>query len=70
MRYRAPEVMLNSRAYDASIDVWSVGCIMGEMLNGRPLFPGKHYINQLALILDIVGTPSEDVSSFDFNILI
>eukprot|EP00123_Amoebidium_parasiticum_P022747 comp9415_c0_seq1/m.4462 comp9415_c0_seq1/g.4462 ORF comp9415_c0_seq1/g.4462 comp9415_c0_seq1/m.4462 type:complete len:381 (-) comp9415_c0_seq1:19-1161(-) len=62
--YRAPEIMLNSRAYSRSIDVWSVGCILAEMLGGRPLFPGKHYINQLQLILNVVGTPSpEDLNA-------
>eukprot|EP00124_Ichthyophonus_hoferi_P002254 Ihof_evm6s146 gene=Ihof_evmTU6s146 len=59
--YRAPEVMLNSRAYSRSIDVWSVGCILAEMLSGgKPLFPGKHYINQLQLILNVLGTPSKE----------
>jgi mitogen-activated protein kinase 1/3 len=45
--YRAPEIMLNSKGYTKSIDVWSVGCILAEMLNNRPLFPGKHYLDQL-----------------------
>uniref|UniRef100_A0AC35TN64 Mitogen-activated protein kinase n=1 Tax=Rhabditophanes sp. KR3021 TaxID=114890 RepID=A0AC35TN64_9BILA len=58
--YRAPEIMLNSRGYTKAIDVWSVGCILGEMLNNRPLFPGKHYLDQLNLILDVVGSPSEE----------
>jgi serine/threonine protein kinase len=39
--YRAPEVMLSFRMYSKAIDVWSVGCILAEMLSGRPLFPGK-----------------------------
>lgn len=39
--YRAPEVMLSFRMYTKSIDVWSVGCILAEMLSGKPLFPGK-----------------------------
>lgn len=39
--YRAPEVMLSFKMYTKSIDVWSVGCILAEMLNGKPLFPGK-----------------------------
>jgi len=56
--YRAPEIMLNSKAYSISIDIWSVGCILAEMLGNRPLFPGKHYLNQLSLILNLVGTPS------------
>lgn len=58
--YRAPEIMLNSKAYTKAIDTWSVGCILAEMLGGRPLFPGKHYLNQLNLILNIIGTPSTD----------
>ncbi len=40
--YRAPEIMLNSKGYTHAIDVWSVGCIFAEMIDGRPLFPGKH----------------------------
>ncbi|KRZ19374.1 Mitogen-activated protein kinase 1, partial [Trichinella zimbabwensis] len=58
--YRAPEIMLNSKGYTKSIDIWSVGCILGEMLNSRPLFPGKHYLDQLNLILAVVGSPSEE----------
>ncbi|VDL95959.1 unnamed protein product [Schistocephalus solidus] len=42
--YRAPEIMLNSKGYTRSIDVWSVGCIFAEMFDSRPLFPGKHCI--------------------------
>ena len=40
--YRAPEIMLNSKGYTKSIDIWSVGCILAEMISNRPLFPGKH----------------------------
>ena len=40
--YRAPEIMLNSKGYTKSIDVWSVGCILAEMLSNKALFPGKH----------------------------
>ncbi|KHJ75748.1 hypothetical protein OESDEN_24636, partial [Oesophagostomum dentatum] len=58
--YRAPEVMLNSKGYTKSMDVWSVGCILAEMLNNRPLFPGKHYLDQLNLILAVIGSPSEE----------
>lgn len=65
--YRAPEIMLNSKAYTISIDVWSVGCIMAEMLGNRPLFPGKHYLNQLSLILNVVGTPSPEDMRCIFN---
>ena len=58
--YRAPEIMLNSKGYNKSIDVWSVGCILAEMLNNKPLFPGKHYLDQLNHILNIIGSPSDD----------
>jgi len=57
--YRAPEIMLNARGYYKPIDIWSVGCILAEMIGGRPLFPGKHYIEQINLILDVVGSPDE-----------
>lgn len=57
--YRAPEIMLNSKAYDKHIDVWSVGCIMGEMITGKPMFPGENYLEQINLIFDVLGTPTE-----------
>ncbi|OZJ03927.1 Mitogen-activated protein kinase [Bifiguratus adelaidae] len=56
--YRAPEIMLTFKEYTKAIDVWSVGCILAEMLCGKPLFPGRDYHNQLALILDVLGTPT------------
>ncbi|XP_065312614.1 mitogen-activated protein kinase 1-like isoform X2 [Gordionus sp. m RMFG-2023] len=58
--YRAPEIMLNSRGYSKSIDIWSVGCILGEMLSNKPLFPGKHYLDQINHILSILGSPTQE----------
>ncbi|GAA5908311.1 hypothetical protein JCM6882_006798 [Rhodosporidiobolus microsporus] len=58
--YRAPEIMLTFKEYTFAIDVWSVGCILAEMLNGKPLFPGRDYHHQLTLILGVLGTPSLD----------
>ncbi|PFX16005.1 Mitogen-activated protein kinase 1 [Stylophora pistillata] len=58
--YRAPEIMLNSKGYSKAIDIWSVGCILAEMLSNRPLFPGKHYLDQLNRILEVLGSPSQD----------
>lgn len=61
--YRAPEIMLTFQEYTTAIDLWSVGCILAEMLMGKPLFPGSDYHNQLALIIDVLGTPNVD----DYN---
>lgn len=43
-----------------AIDIWAVGCILAELLNGKPLFPGRDYGHQLDLILDVIGTPTLD----------
>eukprot|EP00040_Diaphanoeca_grandis_P018265 m.95945 g.95945 ORF g.95945 m.95945 type:complete len:380 (-) comp26856_c0_seq1:318-1457(-) len=56
--YRAPEVMLQAKSYTKSIDIWSVGCVLGEMFDNRPMFPGKNYVEQLNLIIKVVGRPS------------
>lgn len=57
--YRAPDVLLGSRTYNTSIDIWSAGCIMAEMYSGRPLFPGTTNEDQLQKIFRLMGTPSE-----------
>lgn len=57
--YRAPDVLLGSRQYNTSIDIWSAGCIMAEMFTGRPLFPGTTNEDQLQRIFRVMGTPSE-----------
>ncbi|KAF1808302.1 Pkinase-domain-containing protein [Eremomyces bilateralis CBS 781.70] len=56
--YRAPDVLLGSRTYNTSIDIWSAGCIMAEMYTGRPLFPGTTNEDQLQKIFRLMGTPS------------
>ncbi|RVE70454.1 hypothetical protein OJAV_G00064820 [Oryzias javanicus] len=55
--YRAPEIMLNWMHYNMTVDIWSVGCIMAELLTGRTLFPGTDHINQLQQIMRLTGTP-------------
>jgi serine/threonine protein kinase len=55
--YRAPEVMLSFTEYTTAIDVWSVGTIFAEMLGRRVLFPGKNYVEQMGLVLNVLGTP-------------
>ncbi|XP_070797560.1 mitogen-activated protein kinase 14 isoform X3 [Pituophis catenifer annectens] len=59
--YRAPEIMLNWMHYNQTVDIWSVGCIMAELLTGRTLFPGTDHIDQLKLILRLVGTPGPEL---------
>lgn len=59
--YRAPELMLSLHHYSLAIDLWSVGCIFAEMLGRKQLFPGKHYVHQLQLILSVLGTPPKSI---------
>eukprot|EP00744_Colponema_vietnamica_P003082 GILI01004766.1.p1 GENE.GILI01004766.1~~GILI01004766.1.p1 ORF type:complete len:314 (-),score=90.79 GILI01004766.1:85-975(-) len=58
--YRAPDVLMGSRKYSTPVDIWSVGCIFAEMVNGRPLFPGTSEQDQLVKIFRILGTPLEE----------
>lgn len=57
--YRAPDVLMGSRKYSTPVDIWSVGCIFAEMVNGRPLFPGNTDGDQLQKIFKVLGTPSD-----------
>ncbi|KAL8130207.1 hypothetical protein V2J09_019362 [Rumex salicifolius] len=57
--YRAPELLLNSSDYTTAIDVWSVGCIFMELMDRKPLFPGRDHAHQLRLLMELIGTPSE-----------
>jgi len=51
--YRAPELLLNSSEYTAAIDVWSVGCIFMELMDRKPLFPGRDHVHQLRLLMEV-----------------
>ena len=55
--YRAPEIMLSSHEYTKAVDIWSAGCVLAEIMNGKVLFPGQHYIEQVNLIINNRGTP-------------
>ncbi|PYH48750.1 mitogen-activated protein kinase mpkC [Aspergillus saccharolyticus JOP 1030-1] len=59
--YRAPEIMLTWQRYGKQVDIWSAGCIVAEMLRGKPLFPGKDHINQFFLITEALGSPPDEV---------
>ena len=58
--YRAPELIFGSTYYDSQIDVWSMGCVISELVLGRPLFPGSTPSDQLVEIIKILGTPTKD----------
>ncbi|KAF7151193.1 hypothetical protein RHSIM_Rhsim02G0086000 [Rhododendron simsii] len=62
--YRAPELLLNSSDYTAAIDVWSVGCVFMELMDRKPLFPGRDHVHQLRLLMELIGTPSETEVEF------
>lgn len=57
--YRAPEILMGSKHYGTAVDIWSIGCIMAEMVDNKPLFPGDSEIDELFKIFQVLGTPSE-----------
>jgi mitogen-activated protein kinase 15 len=62
--YRAPEILLGSTKYNSQADMWSVGCIFGELLNGKPMFPGTSTLTQINKVLEVTGKPNkEDIQS-------
>lgn len=58
--YRAPEIVLGWAHYSTAIDLWSAGCVLAELLMGKPIFPGKNSIDQLAKIIRVLGAPSAE----------
>jgi len=56
--YRAPEILLGSTTYTKGVDMWSIGCILGELLGGKPMFPGTSTMNQIDRIIEVTGRPS------------
>ena len=59
--YRAPEILLQSKEQTSAIDIWAAGCILGELLLHRPLLQGRSEINQLDLIIELLGTPNVNI---------
>mmetsp|Transcript_61986 Transcript_61986/g.181720 ORF Transcript_61986/g.181720 Transcript_61986/m.181720 type:complete len:377 (+) Transcript_61986:129-1259(+) len=58
--YRAPEVVLLASEYTKSIDIWSVGCILCELIGRKPIFTGKDHLDQIKKIISVIGTPTEE----------
>jgi cell division cycle 2-like protein len=59
--YRPTELLLGNKEYSTPLDVWAVGCILAEMLTGKPLFPGEGEIDQINKIFVKLGAPTEEV---------
>ncbi len=68
--YRAPEILLGSTQYSKAVDLWSVGCILGELILGKSMFPGTSTLNQIERILEITGKPTQKVNITLFRISI
>eukprot|EP01018_Ginkgo_biloba_P027025 Gb_29735 [translate_table: standard] len=58
--YRPPELLLGATEYDVAVDLWSAGCILAELLAGKPIMPGRTEVEQLHKIFKLCGSPSEE----------
>jgi serine/threonine protein kinase len=66
--YRAPELIFGSQKYTTAIDIWSLGCVLGELLIGQPLFHGETSVDQLVEIIRVLGTPTrQEVEAMNKN---
>jgi len=64
--YRAPEILLGSTKYSKAVDMWSVGCILGELIVGKAIFQGTSTLNQIEKVLELIGKPKpEDIESIE-----
>jgi len=64
--YRAPEILLGSNKYTKGVDMWSLGCILAELLLGKPVFPGTSTLNQHDRVMEVTGRPSaEDIDAIN-----
>ncbi|KXX79010.1 Serine/threonine-protein kinase ppk23 [Madurella mycetomatis] len=58
--YRAPELLLGAARYTSAVDMWSVGCIFGELLTREPLLQGRNEVDELTKIFELCGIPTEE----------
>ena len=67
--YRAPEILLGSHAYTKGVDIWSFGCMIAELIKGKPLFAGTSTLNQLEKLLGWTGFPtSSDIQALETDV--
>ncbi|XP_039987854.1 cyclin-dependent kinase 10 [Xiphias gladius] len=59
--YRSPELLLGTKTQTTALDMWAVGCILAELLAHKPLLPGNSEIQQVDLIVQLLGTPNENI---------
>lgn len=59
--YRGPELLLGATEYSMELDIWALGCIFGELLRGKPLFPGKTEFECLNMMCKRLGTPTPKI---------
>jgi len=65
--YRAPELLFGSRTYDEKVDIWAVGVIIAELLQGYPVFPGENDIDQIYRVMQILGSPTPELVETKFG---
>ncbi|XP_039135901.1 shaggy-related protein kinase alpha-like [Dioscorea cayenensis subsp. rotundata] len=58
--YRGPELIFGATEYTTTIDIWSAGCVLAELMIGQPLFPGESGVDQLVEIIKVLGTPTRE----------
>jgi serine/threonine protein kinase len=58
--YRSPELIFGATEYSTAIDIWSAGCVIAELLLGKPLFPGDSGVDQMVEIIKLLGTPTRE----------
>ncbi|KAK8844695.1 hypothetical protein IAR55_006544 [Kwoniella newhampshirensis] len=59
--YRSPELLLGAKEYSTAVDMWSIGCIFAELMQGEPLFPGRGEIDQINRIYQLLGRPNDEL---------
>jgi len=69
--YCAPEILVGSSNYSTGVDIWAIGCILGELLAKKTIFPGNNTVHQLELILQVTGPPTRsDIESMQVIFLL